>query len=241
MINETRFKGHVYWFGYEVPKEMLPVQRAEFIHYLKWTSERKMPDEELRNFIERPLIELDRMINIYSIECLFYPKSERSPLVGKMIETINDFLPRDVQRKYYELRKTNPADIGFDWNMFESEIVSGTNRYGQMASYVMEQLIPKIKNLEYFSMAESVKVKYRRYIKDFLIFSESDVDGLKRYNGKNILVVDDINTSGATLNEIIRMVRKINPDSKIYIYTLIRNHSSVQLETERLWDYNKGK
>lgn len=241
MINETRFKGHVYWLGYEFPKEMLPVQRAEFIHYLKWMSERKMPDEELRNFIERPLIELDRMINIYSIECLLYPESERSPLVKRMIEIINDFLPREVQRTYYELRKTNPKEIGFDWNMFESEIVKNTNQFHQMASYVMKQLIPKIKNLEYFSMAESVKVKYRRYIKDFLDFSESDVDGLKRYNGKNILVVDDINTSGATLNEIIRMVRKINPDSKIYIYTLIWNHSSVQLETERLWDYNKGK
>lgn len=104
MINETRFKGHVYWFGYEFPKEMSPEKRAEFIHYLKWTSERKMPKEELKNFIEQPLIELDRMIDIYSIDCLLYPKSERSPLVGKMIETINEFLPRDVQKKYFDCR-----------------------------------------------------------------------------------------------------------------------------------------
>lgn len=227
MINETRFKGHVYWFGYEFPEEMSSEKRAEFIHYLKWTSERKMPDEKLQNFIEQPLIELDRMINIYSMECLLYPGSERSPLVKRMIETINDFLPREVQRTYYELRKTNPKEIGFDWNMFDSEIEENTNQYYQMSSYVKGWLMPKIKELSYFSMAESVKVKYRRYIKDFLNISESDLEGLKQYNGKNILIVDDINTSGATLNEIIRMVRKINPDSKIYIYTLIWNHLPV--------------
>lgn len=73
-------------------------------------------------------------------------------------------------------------------------------------------------------------MKYRRYIKDFLKFSEPDLEGLKQYNGKNILIVDDINTSGATLNEIIRMVRKINPDSKIYIYTLIRNCTKICTE-----------
>lgn len=138
-----------------------------------------------------------------------------------------EFLPREVQRNYYELRKTNPKEIGFDWNMFDSEIEENTNQYYQMSSYVKERLVPKIKELVYFSMAESVKVKYRRYIKDFLKFSESDLEGLKKYNGKNILIVDDINTTGATLNEIIRMVRKINPDSKIYIYTLILNHFPV--------------
>lgn len=227
MINEMRFKGHVYWFGYEFSEEMSSEKRAEFIHYLKWTSERKMPDEELQNFIEQPLIELDRMINICSIECLLYPGSERSPLVKRMIETINDFLPRGVQRTYYELRKPNPKEIGFDWSMFDSEIVENTNQYYQMSSYVKGRLMPKIKELDYFSMAESVKVKYRRYIKDFLKFSEPDLEGLKQYNGKNILIVDDINTSGATLNEIIRMVRKINPDSKVYIYTLILNHFPV--------------
>lgn len=100
MINETTYKGHVYWFGYEFSEEMSSEKRAEFIHYLKWTSERKMPDEELRNFIEQPLIELDRMINIYSIECLLYPRSERSPLVKRMIRELILKVRKFIEMRY---------------------------------------------------------------------------------------------------------------------------------------------
>lgn len=171
MINEMRFKGHVYWFGYEFSEEMSSEKRAEFIHYLKWTSERKMPDEELQNFIEQPLRELDRMINICSIECLLYPGLERSPLVKRMIETINDFLPRGVQRTYYELRKPNPKEIGFDWSMFDSEIVENTNQYYQMSSYVKGRLMPKYKRTGLFfyggiSKSEISQI-YQRFLEIF--------------------------------------------------------------------------
>lgn len=37
------------------------------------------------------------------------------------------------------------------------------------------------------------------------------------------MIVDDINTSGSTLNEILRTVRKINHDCEIFIFTLIGN------------------
>ena len=39
-------------------------------------------------------------------------------------------------------------------------------------------------------------------------------------NGK-LLIVDDINTSGATLTEILRIIKAINNEAQIYIFTLI--------------------
>ena len=36
-----------------------------------------------------------------------------------------------------------------------------------------------------------------------------------------ILIVDDINTSGSTLTEILRIIKAINNQCEIYIFTLI--------------------
>lgn len=44
---------------------------------------------------------------------------------------------------------------------------------------------------------------------------------ISQINSGNILIVDDVNTSGSTLREIIRIIREINKDCNIFIYTLI--------------------
>lgn len=78
-----------------------------------------------------------------------------------------------------------------------------------------------IHSLDYFSLADSVKVKYRRYIKNYLNIDERSKEVIKSIQSGKILIVDDINTSGSTLNEIIRIIRKINNQCEIYIFTLI--------------------
>lgn len=56
----------------------------------------------------------------------------------------------------------------------------------------------------------------------FLKFkNEESEKAFAALNNPNILVVDDINTSGATLNEIIRIAKKVNPQSKIFIFTIL--------------------
>lgn len=38
---------------------------------------------------------------------------------------------------------------------------------------------------------------------------------------KNVLVIDDVTTSGSTLNEILRILRILNEDNEITIFSLI--------------------
>ena len=44
-----------------------------------------------------------------------------------------------------------------------------------------------------------------------------------RAQGQNILVVDDINTSGSTLDEILRVLNRVNRNANIFVFTLIGN------------------
>jgi predicted amidophosphoribosyltransferase len=120
--------------------------------------------------------------------------------------------------------KSAPIDIEFDFDLLEQDTAYDSNKYNQMREYAESVIVPAIHELDYFSLAKNVKPKYRKYIKNFLNMSDFEsIERFSRLHGDNILVVDDINTSGATINEILRILDKINSDCNIFVYTLIGN------------------
>ena len=214
---------NVYWFGYMFNDDVSSKDRTSFINYLKGIGDDKISASDLKHLIELPLDELNNNINLYHIDCFVYPLSNRSELVSTMVKTINRWTSREMDRLSFELVKSAPKDIGFDWKSFSSDYERDPLRYKQMSKYIEDKLLPKIHQLDYFSLAHNVKPKYRPYIQNFLKMSESDIEILSRLQGDNILVVDDINTSGSTIQEIIRIISSVNSNCNIYIYTLIGN------------------
>lgn len=59
-------------------------------------------------------------------------------------------------------------------------------------------------------------------VKNLLIINNNHEKDLLIQSDK-ILLVDDINTIGATLSEIIRIIRNINVEAEIYVFTLLGN------------------
>ena len=211
----------VYTFGYRFNDDVDSKSRTEFIRAVKQIGDDPLTDNELEQFIKRPLKYLNNVVNIYQLDCMVYPLSKRSPLVSKIIRCINDITSHEMHRCSFEFVKQAPTNIGFDFESFESDH-SEDQGYNQMLEYVETILIPKLHDLDYFSIAQNVKSKYRPYITGFLDFKDQEsADRFAKLQGANILVVDDINTTGSTLHEILRKLGKINNDSNIYVYTLI--------------------
>lgn len=224
-IYKTSIGNHIYWFGYRFNDNASSKQRSAFIHYIKGLGDTKISDHELTQFIELPLSALETMISTYEIDCVVYPVSNRSKLVNKMISTVGRLTSHNRTLVSYQLVKSIPTEISFDWELFESENSYDENKYTQMKNYVLNELLPKIHDLDYFSLAANVKPKYRRYIKDYLGFvSQEDLEQYARAQGSNILVIDDINTSGATIDEILRILKTVNKSAKIFVFTLIGNY-----------------
>lgn len=211
----------VYYFGYTFNSDIDSKDRTEFIHSVKQIGDNPLTDNQLDQFIKRPLKYLNEKINLYHIDCMVYPLSKRSPLVSKIVRAINDMTSHEMRRCSFEFVKQAPTNIGFDFESFESDH-GGEQGYGQMIDYINNQLVPKLRDLDYFSIAQNVKSKYRPYITGFLDFvDQENADRFARLQGANILVVDDINTTGSTLQEILRKLGDINNDANIYVYTLI--------------------
>lgn len=222
-VYNTIFKGSVYYFGYEFNSNASSKDRSKFIHFIKGIDKPKISHHQLVQFIENPLNALDSQFDMQSIDCFVYPSSQRSQLVQEIVDVMNGYASREAHKVSYLLVKSAPTDIEFDWDAFESDYEVGTNQYNQMKRYIDETLMPAIHSLDYFSLAQNVKPRYRKYIKNFLNMSKEDAIRFQRLKGQRILIVDDINTSGSTLNEILRTVKTINRECEIFIFTLIGN------------------
>ena len=211
----------IYRFGYQFNPDSSSSDRSKFIRYIKGLEEIQPSEKEINAFIEKPLAQLDFVANISSFDGLAYPLSGRSRLVTQIVKVVNTFMQRDINKFSFEFIKSAPIDIEFDWESFEADYGDDLVRFNSMKLHVINNILPAIKNLDYFSLAQNVKTKYRPYIKNFLSLSQKDIEKYSKLYNDKILVVDDINTSGSTLKEILRILQRINNTCEIYVFTLI--------------------
>lgn len=67
----------------------------------------------------------------------------------------------------------------------------------------------------------SAFIKYVKFTDNLKFANERDELLCKTIRQQNVLVIDDIATSGSTLNEVLRSLRILNEDNKITIFSLI--------------------
>jgi predicted amidophosphoribosyltransferase len=84
-------------------------------------------------------------------------------------------------------------------------------------------MLEMIHQKDYFTIAKDVKKsRLRPYIMNFLKFkSDEDKELCSLIRQQNVLVIDDVTTSGSTLNEVLRTLRILNEDNEITIFSLI--------------------
>lgn len=131
-----------------------------------------------------------------------------------------------------QLVKALPENIAFDMDGYEKQYLNdvlenGRPRYTQAQKDDVKATIDKMMDLihqkDYFTIAKDVrKSRLRPYITHFLKFkSDEDAQLCASIRKNNILIIDDIATSGSTLNEILRTLRILNGDNQIAIFSLI--------------------
>ena len=222
-LYKSSFGGNDYYFGYEFNPEISSKDRSDFIKFLKGTSDNNISDKDFQQFVDRPLADLDKYVGLANVETVIYPVSNINNVVRKIVRAVLNFMQHSTDYITYELVKNIPKDVTFDYKSFATDR-GGVNSQSYKDSIpVINKLLDNIHKSEYFSIARDVKTKYRPFIMNYLKLSDeySSESLSSLINANSILVIDDINTSGSTLREILRIVRSLNNTANVYIYTLI--------------------
>lgn len=175
-------------------------------------------------FINFPLRVLNNSIGLVNFDGFVYPGPRRDPLQSRMISAINRYLGAETNKVSFAFVKQAPTSIQFDWELFKADRFSGIHpdsRYDQMCEYVASEILPKLQELDYSFIAKDMKKEYRKYligIQELNTFKE--IEKFSKLKGSRILIADDSAT-----DDITRILKRVNPECKILIYTLIANES----------------
>ena len=220
--------GRCFYYGYEFPEQVDGSVRSAFIKHVKFADDlQNNPD--LTTFIKKAIDQLNRRINLYDYNLVVMPESS-----SKVNQYMLRYLYRYAQPSLHkmELVKALPVSISFDMDAYEKQYLddvleNGRPRYTSAQKEEVKSSIGKMMELihrkDYFTIARDVKKsRFRPYMMHFLKFANKEDEQLcASIRQQNVLIMDDVTTSGSTLNEILRTLRILNEDNEISIFSLI--------------------
>ena len=222
ILHKSSLYGNAYYFGYEFTSNASSKDRSDFIKAVKQYND-SLSDADIRELIARPLADLDCQLGLKNIDVLVYPVSRINNLVKQIVNVTNSMLPHTASCTSYEVIKNMPSDIEFDYDKFAADGGGENSQSFKDSLPYIDKMMSRIRNLEYFSIAKDAKPKYRPYMMNYLKLADSQNNSKldKLSKAKNILLLDDINTSGSTIRELLRIIRNFNISANIFVYTLI--------------------
>lgn len=220
--------GKCFYYGYEFSDQVEGAVRSAFIKYVKFT-QNLQSNTDLTQFIKKAVDNLSHQINLYDYDLVVMPESS-SRVNQYMLRYIYRFAQPMLQEM--ELLKALPSNISFDMNAYEKQYLNdvlenGRPRYTEAQKEevrkTIERMLDLIHQKDYFTIAKDMKKsRFRPNMTNFLQFATPEDEQLcASIRQQNILVVDDVTTSGSTLNEILRTLRILNEDNTITIFSLI--------------------
>lgn len=228
-LKSSNVYGNTYFFQYEFGKDIPSNARTDFIHDLKFDQDR-LGKDNVDRFIETALANLNKAVNLSNVDIVIYPQSSSS-LTKDIVDRIDSFTDSEKYIKI-EVVKKSIDEINFNWSKFEKycENHNVPSDAKAIMQKKMMKMLDDIHSLDYFSIAKNIKgQKYKKFLSTiYKFYDDKTIKLLKTIEDKKILVIDDIYTSGTTIEQIIKSYQILDPDDSnvLTVFTLIGKDKS---------------
>lgn len=223
-LKSSEVFNNLYFFQYEFPKDVSSSVRSQFIHALKFDQD-KIGKDNVDKFISNALVNLNKAVNLSTVDVVIYPQSS-STLTKDIVDNIDHFTDADRYCRIEALKKT-VNEIDFNWEKF-NKYCDNKNIPDKIKSIMqvkMHKMLDDIHSLDYFSIAKNIKdQKYKKFLRTiYKFYDEKTIEFFSSMKNKKILVIDDVFTSGTTIEHILKAYQMLDPDDSnvIIVFTLI--------------------
>lgn len=219
--------GRCYYYGYEFSDDIDSKIRSKFINLIKFP-ESFEDARDIQLFITKAVGYLDSQISLPKYNVVIYPQS-----LSELNRVMLSYLSRITTTKYIEIEliKELPHNIKFDYDRFTFEVLNSkvnnkpryTEKQKQDVIEKIGQMMEDVHNSDYFSIARNIKkYRFRQYIKNYYKFKDKRSEELyKTITQTNVILLDDIVTSGTTIYHLLNTLRSLNDSNNIVVFSLI--------------------
>lgn len=223
-LKSSSIYNNTYFFQYEFGDDISSNLRSKFIHALKF-DQIQLGEANVKMFIDNAMANLNKVINLANVDVVIYPQSSSS-LTRDIVDKIDSFTDSE---RYIKLEVVKKAvdEINFNWEKFEKYCENHdipANARSIMKKKMLKML-DDIHALDYFSIAKNIKdQKYKKFLNTiYKFYDDKSINLIKTIKNKKILIIDDIYTSGVTIEQIIKTYQMLDPDDSntLTVFTLI--------------------
>ena len=219
-----------YFSAYTYNPNAEPEQVAEFRRALKSVlpysaNNGLVNDEDVDRFVEDGVLRLNRFKPLKDFSLIVHIKPTK---INQLLDTMHGFITKYVScgGRSIELLKNMHDNVQFDKEKARQVLLEHGYDDSDIESHI-RRVSTRFENAKrkkkLFQIKDFIPKEIRHGFSDFLKFdSEADRKLYNSLQGIDVLIYDDFYTSGATVREVIRLLRSIHEDNTLTAFTLIK-------------------
>lgn len=221
----TLVNGIPIMYGYEFKRKVSPSDMRIFRDYIK---DNALIDYDVSQFVDYGIMHLDNMYNLRDLKVAVHPESKTgADLISLMSSYLMEYCDEAIVTDF-GLIKELYQDVTFDAEKAKvalRRLGKPERMINQTIQNVEKQFDQLKKTDKLFEIKKFLPREIRIGFMDYLKFANDDERiAYENLQGVDVLVYDDLTTSGTTIGEMRRYLSAINPSNTLHSFVLLKQY-----------------